>query len=879
MLRIARRVLAGIRILFRRDQVDQDLDEELASYLDTAVERHMQAGMSREAATRAARIELGSATAVKQQVREAGWESRFDAWSLNLRDAWRALRRAPGVALIAIGMLSMGIGGTTVMFSAVDSVLLRPLPYPQPDQLVWVWGQLRGGPQRASVNPLEYRDYREQGAGIVRLAAFANFAQTGTLTGRGAPESLPLSIVSGNYFDVLGVHPVAGRPLTLADEQAGRTDVAVISFAVWSQHFGSNPAIIGSVMALDDRAVRIVGVMPASFRPPQPAEIWMPLDFGQIGSNRRAHFLRPIGRLESGVTREQAQAALDVIAKRLEQQYPATSAGWGLLLEPVDQQLVRNLRTPMWVLFGAVACFLFMACANVAGLLQARAAARSAEMAVRSTLGASRGRIVGQLLTESLLLAVVACALGLGLANWALQSLLALDALRLPPWVEIALDWRVLAFTLALTMATTLLFGSLPAWEVNRANLADSLKAGVRTIANGHRSMRTRGVLVVVQVAVTVILLVGAGLLLRTLIGLQQIDPGFSSSAVLSVRIELPLARYREPQQRIDFFDEIQRRVRAIPEVTAVGMTSQVPLSGQMNDVPFRVYGGDAGADGRVTVDFRSVNHDYLRAMSIPLLQGRAFTEDDARRSAPVALISQGLAERFFPNQNPLGQQVRAGELVAEVVGIVGNVRHRSLSGAYFPTMYVPSLARAETNLLVRTGGGSPAELAPAVRAAIASLDKALALSIVQPLDRVLDASIARPRFNAVLLNGFAILALIIALAGIYGLVSFSVTERAREIGLRLALGATHRTIHVMFLRTGIMLAAVGAGLGMIGSVALSQVMTGLLFNVQPVDPATYSAIAALLSASVLAACWIPARRASSMSPLSVARGDRALSR
>jgi predicted permease len=878
MRRRVSRLLGGIRALLRRDQVEHELDEELASYLHEAVERHMRAGLSRQAAARAARIELGSTTAVKQQVRETGWESRIDAWWLNLRDAWRALRRAPGVALIAVATLSMGIGGTTVMFSAVDGVLLRPLPYPQPERLVWVWGQLRGGPQRASVNPLEYRDYREQGAGLVRLAAFANFAQTATLTGRGTPESLALSVVSGNYFDVLGVRPVAGRTLTLADEQDGNVDVAVISFALWNR-FGRDAGLVGSAMTLDDRPVRIVGVMPASFRPPQPAEIWMPLDFGQIGSNRRPHFLRPVGRLESGVTREQGQAALDVIAARLEQQYPATSAGWSLRLEPIELQLVGNLRTPMWVLFGAVACFLFMACANVAGLLQARATARSAEIAVRSALGASRGRIVGQLMIESLLVALLAGALGLVLASWAVESLVALDALRLPPWARISLDWRGLAFALALTAVTTLLFGSLPAWEVSRANLAESLKAGVRTIATGRRSMRTRAALVVVQMAATVILLVGAGLMLRTLIGLRQVDPGFASSDVLSVRIELPIARYRQPQQRIDFFDEVQRRIRAIPDTAAVGMTSQVPLSGQMNDVPFRVYGRDDGSNDGVTVDFRTINHDYLRAMSIPLVRGRLFDEDEARRAAPVALISQGLADRFFPNQNPLGQQVRAGEVVAEVVGIVGDVRHRSLGGASYPTMYVASLARPDTNFLVRTTGRPPMQLAVAVQAAIASIDTSLAVTAVQPLDRVLDTSIARPRFNAVLLNGFAAVALLIALAGIYGLVSFTVNERTREIGLRLALGATRGTIHAMFLRSGLKLAAIGAGLGLIGSIALSRVVRGLLFNVEPADPATYAAIAALMSATVLAACWLPARRAATMSPLIASRGEQALSR
>jgi putative ABC transport system permease protein len=872
MSRFLSRAIGAIGALFHRDRVDRDLDDELRAYLEAAIDRHMNAGLSREAATRAAQVEIGSMTAVKQRVRDTGWESHVDALWLNLRYAWRGLRRAPGFAAIAIGTLAMGIGATTVVFSTLDGVLLRPLPYPQPDRLVWIWGQLRAGPQRASVNPLEYRDYREQGVKVARLAAFANFAQTATLTGRGRPESLASSAVSGNYFDVLGVSAEAGRTLTLGDEQAGRTDVAVISFSLWSRRFGGDPSIVESSVTIDDRFVRIVGVMPASFRPPQPAEIWMPLDFGQIGSNRRAHFLRPIGRLEPGVTREQAQAELDVIATRLERQYPATSGGWSIRLEPLEQQLVGSLRGPIWVLFGAVACFLFMACANVAGLLHARATARRGEIAVRTAIGASRARIIGQLLTESLLLAMLGSVLGLVLARWALQALLALDALRLPPWTAITIDGRVLAFALLLAAATTLLFGSIPAWDVSRANLADSIKSGARTVAGNRRSTRIRSALVVFQVAATVILLVGAGLLLKSLVGLRQIDPGFTSAPVLAVRIDLPAARYRQPQQRTNFFEEVQQRIRAIPGVTGVGMTSQVPLSGQSNDVPFRVEGGDM--DGRVTVDFRSINHDYLRVMSIPLRRGRALTEDEARRSAPVALISESLAERFFAGSNPLGQQVRAAQMVAEIVGVVGDVRHRSLSGPFYPTMYVPSLERENTNLLVRSAGDAPASLAPAVQAVMTAIDKDLALSAVQPLDRLLDLSLARPRFNTVLMNGFAFLALVIALAGIYGLVSYTVNERSREIGLRLALGARRRTIHAMILRIGIRLAAIGAGLGLIGAVALSQVISGLLFNVQPIDPATYAAIVAVLSATVLAACWLPARRASSISPLIATRGD-----
>jgi putative ABC transport system permease protein len=680
--------------------------------------------------------------------------------------------------------------------------------------------------------------------------------------------------VSGNYFDVLGVGPLLGRPLILSDEEAGRTDVAVISFGLWSRRFGADPSLVESTVTIDDRRVRIIGVMPADFRPPQPADLWMPIDFSQANPNRRAHFLRPIGRLEDGVTLDQAQAEMDVIARRLEQQYPASSAGWSVRLEPLDRQLVGTLRTSLWVLFGAVTCFLFMACANVAGLLQARATSRTVEIAVRSAIGAGRRRIVRQLLTESLLLAVLGGALGLVLAFWALKGLLlAVDSLRLPPWAHVTMDGRVLAFALLLAVLTTLLFGLIPAWEASRANLADSLKASARSAGGGRRPTRIRSALVVIQVAATVILLVGAGLLMRSLISLQQVDPGFASAEILTVRVNLPPARYRQPQQISGFFEEIQRRLRAIPGVAAVGMTSHVPLSGQMNDVTFHVEGRDGSVDDRVTVDFRGVNHDYLRAMSIPLLHGRALTEDDARRAAPVALISQHLADRFFAGQDPLGQRVRAGNFVAEIVGIVGDVRHRSLTGAVFPTMYMPSLAILNTNLVIRTAG-PPAELAPAVQAAIRSLDKDLALSSLQPLEQLFDASIARPRLNSVLLNGFAVLALVVALAGIYGVISYTVNERAREIGIRLALGATRHSIQAMVLGIGVKLAAAGAVLGVAGALALSQVISSLLFGVRPTDPVTYAAIGALLTVTVIVACWLPARRASRIAPLTITGGS-----
>jgi predicted permease len=862
-------IVEGLRALFQKTRVEQDLDEELRAYLDASVDRKVAAGMSREDAIRAARVEMGSAEAVKDHVRDAGWESHVESLWQDLRYAMRGMRRAPTFSIVVIGTLALGIGATTTIFSAVDNLLLRPLPYPQPDQLVWIWGQVKGGPQRASVNPLEYRDYREQSTTFSHLGAVANFAQTATLTGRTEPEALRLAVVSGNYFDVLGVRPLLGRPLILDDEEAGRTDVAVISFGLWNRRFGADQRLVGSAVTLDERPVRIVGVMPADFRPPQPADIWMPIAFSQLNGNRRAHFLRPIGRLKDGVTLGQAQAELDVIAGRLEQQYPATSTGWSVRLEPIDRPLIGNLRTQIWVLFGAVSCFLFMACANVAGLLQARATSRTVEIAVRSAIGAARRRIVRQLLTESLLLAVVGSALGLVLAYWALKGLLAVDTLLIPAWASVTMDGRVLAFALLLAVLTTLLFGLIPAWEASRANLADSLKAGARLAGGDRRHTRIRSALVVVQITATVILLVGAGLLMKSLISLQQVDPGFASTEILAVTVALPPARYPQPQQISGFFEELQQRLRVIPGVAAVGMTSHLPLSGQMNDVPFQVEGRGVSEDDRVTVDFRGVNHDYLRAMSIPLIRGRTLTEDEARRAAPVALISQHLAERFFAGQDPLGQRVRAGTFVAEIVGVVGDVRHRSLTSAVFPTMYMPSLARLSTNLVIRTAG-SPADFAPAVQAAIRSLDKNLALPSLQPLDQMVDASIARRRLNSVLLSGFAVLALVVALAGIYGVISYSVNERAREIGIRLALGATRGSIQTMVLGIGVKLAAAGTVLGVAGALALSQVISGLLFGVRPTDPATYATIGTLLTATVIVACWLPARRASRIAPLTV---------
>lgn len=595
------------------------------------------------------------------------------------------------------------------------------------------------------------------------------------------------------------------------------------------------------------------------------------MPFYRVAGNRRAHFMRPIGRLEQGVTLGQAQAEMDVIARRLEQQYPESSAGWSVRLVPLDDPLrPGGLRRPLWVLFGAVGFLLLMACANIAGLLLARASSRTQEVAVRSALGAGRRRIVRQLLTESLVLALFGSALGVMLGYGALNGWLALTADNLPAWSQVAIDERVLAFALLLTMVTALLFGLVPAFEATRPNPVETLKAGVWS-AGGVRPRRIRSLLVVAQVATAVLLLVGAGLFMRSLISLQNVHPGFTASEVLTLQVDLPSARYRQSHQIVSFYEELQQRLAAIPGVTAVGMTAQLPLSGQMNDVPFAIEGRSGSFGDRITVDHRFVNHDYLRAMSIPLFRGRSFSAEDARRSAPVALISQRMAERFFTGENPIGQRLRIENTAFEIVGVVGDIRHRSLATDAYATMYVPSLVSPNTNLVIRTAG-SPAEFAPAVQSAVRAIDKDLALSAIRPLERVLDASVAEPRLNTALLNVFAALALVLALTGIYGLVSYTVSERTRDIGIRMALGATRADIEKLVLGVGARLAVAGVGLGLMAAIGLSRAITGMLFGVSPTDPTTYMAITTLLAGTVIVACWLPARRASNIDPIAATR-------
>jgi putative ABC transport system permease protein len=859
-----KRAISAIRNLARWRHLDEDLDSEIHDFLAAAVDHKMNSGMSRDAAVRAANVEFGSVAAVKDHVRDVGWESVLSVLWRDIRYACRTLSKSRGFAIVAVTTMALGIGATTATFSIVEALLLRPLPYPEPERLVWAWGQRAGGVQRSAVNPQEFLDYRARSHAFSQFAAIAAFSQTATVTGIGDPIALKARLVSGNYLDALGVSALLGRTLHADDEQPGHTDVVVLSHAAWQQQFNGTPSIVGSTVRLDDRPVTIVGVMPRDFLPPLPAECWMPLPFSQIASNRRAHFMRPIGRLNAGVTIEQAQSQLNAIAQGLEREYPETSSGWSLRLVPLEMQLAGGLGRPFWLLFGAAFFLLLLACANVAGLLLARGASRAKEIAVRNAIGASRSRIVRQLLTESLLLAAAGSALGIALGLWILEGLIALNAVSSPSWAHITIDARVLAFAVPMTIATALLFGLLPALEATRVDLVETLKASSRTVRGGVRPRRLRAILVIGEVAATVILLIGGGLFMRSLITLRHVNPGFVTTDVVTFPIDLPQQRYRQPADIARFYEDLDERLAAIRGATAVGVVSELPLSDQMNDVPFVIEGRGVSGDDRTTADQRFVTRDYLRVMSIPTLRGRPFSDDEVRRSAPVTLISQRMVDRFFEGMNPIGQRLQMLGTTYEIIGIVGDVRHRSLATDAYPTVYVPSFVIPNGTVVLRIDGPSKG-IGAEVRAVIRAIDKDLLLPAVRPLDSVLDRSLTQPLSNTMLLNTFAVVALGLALIGIYGIVSYTVSERTQEIGIRMALGATRADIETLIAGVGVKLAAVGCAIGLLGAMALSRTFGSLLFQVDPIDPITYVVIVTVLFATVFAACWFPARRAANI--------------
>ncbi len=788
----------------------------------------------------------------------------------DIRYGARSLLKRPGFTVIALIALALGIGANTAIFSLVNAVLLRPLPYAEPDRLVWVYGNIRNGGSRASVSPLDFLDYRAQNTSFEQFAASFSGPRPINLTGNGEPERLTGSGVTGNYFDVLGVKPAMGRTFQLENEKTGSDQVTVLSHALWQKRFGGDPDILSKTIMLDGKSCAVLGVMPPDFTGPQTAELWVPMNFDTSPGmkQRKAHFLRPIGKLKPGVTLAQAQADTDVVARRLEEQYP-DDRGWNLRLVSLREQLVGSTRPTLFILFGAVGFVLLIACANVANLLLVRAAGRHKEIALRTALGAGRFRIVRQMITESVMLALAGGALGTLLAFWGVELLVSLSEGSIPATAHVGIDATVLGFTLLVSLLTGVLFGLAPALRTMKVNLSESLKEGGRGGSEGAHRNRTRSVLVVLESAVAVVLLIGAGLLIRSLIQLQNVSPGFDARNVLTMRLDLPRAKYSTPEKMAQFFQDLEGRVNGLPGVENVGFISELPLSGQPNDMPYRVEGRSDSTDAEFDDDFRRVNRQYFDAMHIPFLRGRNFTEQEVRQGAKVIIVSDLLARRVFPNEEPLGKRLvmMMGPDPFEIIGIVGDIRHRALEVDPAPAMYFPTYQMPFMNLAIRLKG-DPGNLAAAVRKEVRSIDPDQPIAAVKTMDVWVNDSVAAPRYRTVLLALFAIVALLLASTGIYGVMAYSVSQRTHEIGVRMALGARQLDVLKLVIRQGMSLVIVGVGLGVAGAIALTRVMASLLFGVTAKDPATFVVVAALLSVVAFVACYLPARRATKVDPL-----------
>ena len=796
----------------------------------------------------------------------------MDSLIKDLRFAVRSLLKRPGFTAITLIALALGIGANTAIFSLVNAVILRPLPYPESDRLVWMYGNIRNGGNRASVSPLDFLDYRNQNKTFEHFAASFTVALPRTLTGSGDPERLQASIVTGDFFQAFGVAPMLGRAFTLANEKPGQDQVAILSYALWQKRFGGDPAIVNKTILLDGKACEVIGVMDQNLAFPQEADVWLPMnfDFDADMKQRKAHFLRPIGLLKQGISLSQAQADTDVIAAQLERQFPDSNTGWNLRLIPLREQLVGSSRTMLFVLFGAVGFVLLIACANVANLLLVRAATRQKEIALRTALGASRWRIVRQMITESLLLAICGGALGALFATWGVRLLVKLSEGSLPPTAKVQIDGTVLAFTLLVSVLTGLLFGLAPALRTARVNLIDSLKDGTRGGSDSTLKDRTRSVLVVFESAVAVMLLIGAGLLVRSLVALQNVNPGFDANHVLTMRVDLSRTKYNTPEKTTSFFEQLDARVAALPGVENVGLITELPLSGQPNDLPFTVDGRPPVPPGQeFDADFRRVNQNYFSTLRIPLLRGRNFTDQEVRHADQVTIVSQQLVDQVFPTEDPLGKRLVSalGGQKYEIVGVVGDLRHRSLEGAPFPAMYFPTFSSGRTNLVIRTQG-DPLSIVGAVRKEVQAIDPDQPIAAVKPMTEWVESAVAAPRYRTTLLALFAALAMVLAATGIYGVMSYSVAQRTHEIGVRMALGARRADVLKLVVRHGMLLTIAGVIVGLLGALALTRVMSSLLFGVTTKDPLTFAVVAVLLIVVAFLACFVPARRATKVDPL-----------
>jgi putative ABC transport system permease protein len=799
----------------------------------------------------------------------------------DLKFGCRALAKNPGFTAVAVLALALGVGANSAIFSVVNATLLNPLPFPEEGQLLRLGEGVRGqgSPERGSFSYPDYKDVQAQAQTLAYVSAYLN---SGTvLTGEGLEqERVYGGDVSPEYFDVLGVKPELGRVFT-REEDRPNSRVVVISHGLWQRRFGGRLDVIGRELRMRNAPVTVVGVMPKGFEYPFRADrqdFWEPLNDRLLPEReqRDSHSYYVIARMKPGVTAGQANAELDTISRRLEQQYPDSNAAVVAAGASMHEELTRDVRPALLILLGAVGLVLLIACANVANLLLARAAGRQKEMAIRTALGASRWRVVRQLLVESLLLALAGGAAGLLLALWGTDVLVAAGPADIPRVSQAGLDARVLAFTLLVSVATGVVFGLAPALQASRPDLTGALKDGSRGSTEGLRRNRFRSALVVAEVAISLVLLIGAGLLMRSFVRLMRTDPGFDPARV--VALDLPLGgRYNTPEKQDAFFAQLASRVRALPNVEAVGVVNNLPFGNSVDQLEFDIEGRPPFPPGaKPLAHYTIVSPGYFDALKIPMRSGRTFTDHDDARSPNVTLISESLARAVFAGENPVGRRIvpDEGKPPLEVVGVVGDARRTSLASEPEPEFYVPfaQAAQRRMNLVVRAGASDPAALTSSLRGAVAELDKDQLIWQTRTLDQLVSASVASRRFNMTLLGLFAAVAMALAALGLYGVMAYSVTRRTHEIGVRMALGARGSDVLRMVVWQGMKLAAGGVAAGLVAAFAVTRVLASLLYGVTTTDPLTYAGLALLLCAVALLASYIPARRATKVDPMEALR-------
>ena len=795
----------------------------------------------------------------------------------DLRYALRQLVKNPGFTGVAILTLALGIGACTAIFSVVNGVLLRPLDYPQPDRIVAIRETNLPQFPEFSVSPPNFLDWEKRTKSYSSLAAYSG-AQI-NLTGEGEPQRLIGVKATAHYFDVYGIKPVLGRTFAAEEDAPGKNHVVVLSHPFWQRVFGGDKKVIGRSLHLNSESYTVIGVAPPGFGQASKVDLWTPMAFSaeeRSEKNRGAHYLNVAGRLKPGVSVTQAEAELKLLAAQLAKQYPDSNKGWGVFVLPMLDYYVRDVRVVLYTLLGAVSCLLLIACANIANLLLARATARHRELSIRSALGAGRFRLVRQLLTESVILALFGGAGGLLVARWGLDLLLALAPEDLPRTASIHLDPTVLIFSLLLSLATGVAFGIAPAWLAAHSDMNESLKQGARgsTDARG----RLRAALVVIEVAFALVLLGGAGLLARSFMRLTHVDPGFNPANATILRLALPEKKYDSDEKQAAFADALLARLRVLPGVQSAGLTHTLPLLGDWV-LGFNIAGRPPIAPSDLpNTNYYAVTPDYFRAMGIPLLRGRLFTERDDAKAPRVAIINQSLAKQFFPNEDPIGKQINitnGPDTWRQIVGIVGDIKQYGVDKETTSQTYEPFAQKPfdTLNVVLRTSG-SPIALVSALRPAVYAVDKEQPVGDIRPLSEIVAETIAKQRFAMTLLAVFSFVALVIASVGIYGVMSYSVAQRRGEIGIRMALGAQSRDVLQLILSRGGKLVGLGLLLGLGATLLASRAMGSILFQTSAYDPFTLAAITLLLAVVALLACLLPAQRATKVNPIEALRAD-----